>query len=101
MTNAAICSKMKFVTSLLCLWIFVGFVSALETTDKKVPNDDLADIKRRLGSLEQMVGQLITQNSSLDVVRLPGKTSLPLNLNLMTCITIIQLVNRKYHFRSL
>ncbi|XP_048762578.1 complement C1q-like protein 2 [Ostrea edulis] len=47
-------------------------VSALSTTDKKIQKDDLTDIKNRLGSLEQMVGQLITKNSSLDILRLSG-----------------------------
>ncbi|XP_048762567.2 complement C1q-like protein 2 [Ostrea edulis] len=65
---------MKFVNTctILYFWFYVCCVSAFSTTDKKIPKDDLTDIKNRLGSLEQMLGQLITNNSSLDVLRLPG-----------------------------
>ncbi|XP_048762588.2 complement C1q-like protein 2 [Ostrea edulis] len=61
---------MKFVTTIIYFWFSVWRVSPFSTTDKKIPKHELTDIKNRLGSLEQMVGQLIMQNSSQDVFKL-------------------------------
>ncbi|XP_062609039.1 complement C1q-like protein 2 isoform X2 [Saccostrea cucullata] len=44
-------------------------VCGLSTTDKTKQNDDIADIKNRLGHLEQLIGQLVTGNSSSDVLK--------------------------------
>ncbi|XP_062609041.1 complement C1q-like protein 2 isoform X1 [Saccostrea cucullata] len=49
-------------------------VCGLSTTDKTKQNDDIADIKNRLGHLEQLIGQLVTGNSSSDVLKFSAST---------------------------
>lgn len=59
-------SSIKATVVFLCVIICA---CGLSTTDKTKQNDDIVDIKNRLGHLEQLIGQLVTGNSSSDVLK--------------------------------
>ncbi|XP_061197161.1 complement C1q-like protein 2 [Saccostrea echinata] len=64
---------MKLNTTVFFLCV-LHCMCALSTTDKMKQNDEIADIKNRLGHLEQVIGQLVTGNSSLDVLKFLAST---------------------------